>query len=179
MKSQGTSLWAETPHKTEGKSFTRGAGTHPWSPNTTQVENSISVKKYLPTGKTLSTVCFKTKGEESRERTVGTAPRSRRNPPICSSRLLQAVHAAAAQSRASEGLPGAPACSTASFCFICLQVSNFLFLPQVCKTLSSTKGPFPSLPPEASYHLLGFQAECRDESVVSNVQHGAHTAKAL
>lgn len=117
-------------------------------PSAIQAENSISVKKYLPTGKMLSSVCFKT-----RERTSGVLAADLEAP------RLQPT----APSRASGGLPGAPALSKASFCFICLQLSNFLFLPKVCKTLGYSR-PLPVPAARSSLSVGGFRAERRVEA---------------
>lgn len=116
-------------------------------PSAIQAENSISVKKYLPTGKMLSRVCFKT-----RERTSGVLAADLGAP------RLQPT----APSRASGGRQELPL-SKGSFCSICLQLSNFSFLPKVCKTLVYSR-PLPVPAARSSLSVGGFRAERRMEA---------------
>lgn len=150
----------KSPIRQKRKSFTWGSGTHPWSPNAIQAENSISVKKYLPTGKTLSTVCFKTKGEENKR---------------CPHSWLGISSFAAHCSEQSlwggcQELPLTPKLHSASSVYN-YPISCFF---QKSIKLSSTPGPFPSLPPGAPYQLGDFGMNAGWKPGLSHPALGPH-----
>lgn len=155
--SQGTGPWLKSPMRQKEKALA-GVLAPPVEPQRFP-GGEFNPCKNLPERTMLSTCPEAEKGgdpEGTRRGRAGTVAsqqtRSPPGPPPASTRLH-------AHRRARLLTPNS------SSCFICLEVSNFLHLPKVHKTLSSTKSLFPvSLLLEVSchflsYYLLGFQAE--------------------